>query len=307
MSQPLGLDPNDSDANGLGDTASHGEMDLFFDEAFDAAGADSQDSGEHKDGGQTITIMTNERNLKIILAFTTDSFLEFFSAPGNSTPLKKPKPKRNNPKIHACSQCTTSFSSLRSLGDHLKIAHKMKGFKCDSCEIRVTRYDNLTSHRKTCSGLLSHVNDAGVAPAVSSPKRRSKRRVCMRDIDLHPEPIRPLPKPTSYNSSVGQRLIEPSEGEIGGVALGSSKPYPDISQSPNLGLNIDAARVASDPGLEIQRLRTQLATALSNVEMTQLEVLHWKKHYFELWRRSGGDLPGPNNHINVINPQGFFS
>ncbi|KAK6511691.1 hypothetical protein TWF481_000598 [Arthrobotrys musiformis] len=185
------------------------------------------------------------------------------------------KNRRNILKNYHCPECEMGFSSLRSLGDHLRNAHKMKGFKCDYCDKRVTRYDNLESHRRICSPPSNL--------SISPPKRKGPRDA-VRSINLQPESLRPLPIPTSQNTETeNASSVTPGRG---GQPTRRISPQPQRTTLSNQGSHFDqsldeSARSAPS-GLvgEVQGLKAELAIVKGQLKDAMLEASHWKKQYF---------------------------
>ncbi|KAK6512498.1 hypothetical protein TWF481_001382 [Arthrobotrys musiformis] len=239
--------------------------------------------------------------------------------PESPTPSQKRKKNKPNPAGHKSkrqtlinyhcpeSSCGEGFSSLRLLGDHMRRIHGLKGFKCDNCERRVTRYDNLESHKKTCRS-LSAASSTTAAPAVNRSGKMRGQRVSVRDITLQPEPIRPLPRPSSNksflnNSFEGAAISTLSLREISGahsphapqpakpptgpnnLGQGVPKGATEANRSPHPAAGVPRASSATGPAFEVQALKAQLAEVLAQLEEAKLEASHWKKSFFGLQRK----------------------
>ncbi|KAF3211500.1 hypothetical protein TWF106_010220 [Orbilia oligospora] len=74
-----------------------------------------------------------------------------------------------------CEICTTSFSSLRMLGDHMLRVHNIKVFKCDNCEYESSRGDNVRVHQRKCKAVPNK--------GIGAPKRH---RVSMKSLTKSP-------------------------------------------------------------------------------------------------------------------------
>ncbi|KAF3093972.1 hypothetical protein TWF102_004817 [Orbilia oligospora] len=204
--------------------------------------------------------------------------------PNPSGPAPPKRRKRVSPKIHGCPVCDLRFPSLRLLGNHMKDAHNLKAFKCDHCDTRVTRYDNLESHKRTCK--RQSPNSSVATPETNRGKKGKGPRVSMRSINVRPEPIRSLPKISLHDGPIGVGLVAPSSRKIEGTAL---QVQPHISQSSNpsdgirLGGSTNSPTVTSDSQqLEILKLKSQLDKA-------KWEASHWKENFLLLkYGNSGG-------------------
>ncbi|KAK6349275.1 hypothetical protein TWF730_010025 [Orbilia blumenaviensis] len=213
------------------------------------------------------------------------TFVTAMSTPqGATTPISsgedgvlKRANRRKRRRIHTaynCPECSEKVSSLRVLGDHIRDVHKMKGFKCGNCETRVSRYDNLMSHQRACKP-APHVAPNGVLPT-----REGRPRVCVRDINLQPELIRSLPRPTQGTPPTEPRPTTLALSEVEGMNLHPAPPPPTRIPRTNeasSGSGENRGNAASNPMLEIEDMRTKL-------EELKFEVSHWKEQYISLRR-----------------------
>ncbi|KAK6508591.1 hypothetical protein TWF506_010675 [Arthrobotrys conoides] len=200
---------------------------------------------------------------------------------GKTSKSTSQRAKRKISTTYPCPKCNEKVSSLRVLGNHMRDVHQLKGFKCDNCETRVARYDNLESHKRTCR--LDTANSSAATPTVRLKKKRGLR-VSIRDI-LHPEPMQPLPKPNLQGGSEGTVLISPSLGEA--PPQDASPPsHVQMSQLLNKGRNVGSssntitAGAPPDLAVKIKSLEDQLENA-------KLEASHWKLNYFQLQKKYG--------------------
>ncbi|KAF3108239.1 hypothetical protein TWF594_011157 [Orbilia oligospora] len=221
--------------------------------------------------------------------------------PSNDPPLTSPdKRKRKTPPKptgqrakrktltdYTCPKCSVKLSSLRGLGDHMRDVHKMKGFKCDNCETRVTRYDNLESHKRTCRSHTAAV-EGSTATTTGRPHKKRGQRVNLLNIVLRPEPIRPLPQPSSQSNPEGTMLIMPPLEEAQ-QAKTTPPSHVHMSQLSNQGSNIAPGpnKPSSDLELKVQGLRARIAKALMELETAKLEAFHFKQHHPDLWETLG--------------------
>ncbi|KAF3311297.1 hypothetical protein TWF173_008443 [Orbilia oligospora] len=195
--------------------------------------------------------------------------------------------KRKTPTTYTCPKCTDKLSSLRGLGDHMRDVHKMKGFKCDNCETRVARYDNLESHKRTCRSHPTTV-EGSTATTTGRPHKKRGQRVNLLNIVLRPEPIRPLPEPSSQSNSEGTMLIVPPSEEAH-QAKTIPPSHVHMSQLSNQGSNIAPGpnKPSSDLELKVQGLRARIAKTLMEYETAKLEAFHFRQHHPDLWENLG--------------------
>ncbi|KAK6333079.1 hypothetical protein TWF718_010903 [Orbilia javanica] len=194
---------------------------------------------------------------------------------GRPSQTARPRSKRKTVNIYSCTECNVVASSRRSLGNHIKDAHNMKAFKCPYCDIRVTRHDNLESHKRSCKSQPPPHNSAA-APGNGRPRKARGPRVSIRDINLQPEPMRPLP------------LLSPAQPTSPVPPPPPPQPH-IVSQSSNRG----TPRSTADPALELQTIKRQLAEFKAKCEHLEWEVSHWKKNCFNSREKShlGGIYP----------------
>ncbi|EGX54125.1 hypothetical protein AOL_s00004g158 [Orbilia oligospora ATCC 24927] len=221
--------------------------------------------------------------------------------PSNDTPLtssdkrKKKTPskaagqraKRKISNSYTCPKCNGKVSSLRALGDHMRDVHKMKGFKCDNCETRVTRYDNLESHKRTCRSHTTVV-EGSTAPTTGRPHKKRGQRVNLLNIALRPEPMRSLPRPSSQGNSEGTMLIIPLLEEAQ-QANTTPPSHVHMSQLSNQGNDIAPGSNNPPPDLKLkgQGLKAQLVKTMMEHEKARWEVYNFRQHHPDLWETLG--------------------
>ncbi|KAK6349282.1 hypothetical protein TWF730_010032 [Orbilia blumenaviensis] len=200
--------------------------------------------------------------------------------------------KRKVFKNYPCTICHFKTSNLRGLGTHMRDSHGMRAFKCNHCETRVARHDNLESHRKHCGALAPAPKSpvpqtqvkSPVAPVVNSPKRRPAKRQRVSVLNLQPVPLKQLPQPTIPHES--QEAIFPATSSPQN-GLPNSQPQLEDSESPvrendtNKVLNINIVEATADIGLPHDGLRSELERALRELEETKLERDAWRKLYLQ--------------------------
>ncbi|KAK6527193.1 hypothetical protein TWF281_010384 [Arthrobotrys megalospora] len=195
---------------------------------------------------------------------------------------KQSTAKRKNNKGYHCPECHHETSNLKLLGNHMRDAHGMLGFKCDNCEKRVARYDNLESHRRTCR-MMPPANNVPATSVTrpSIPARPAKRqRVSVRN--LQPIPIQTLPQATSSFESEGVRLATPP---LPRNARSNTQPQPqprprETAQLPKEGNN--STKTPAEWAHEVQSLKVELERTQKELKQTELEREVWKRQFLQL-------------------------
>ncbi|KAK6511693.1 hypothetical protein TWF481_000599 [Arthrobotrys musiformis] len=142
--------------------------------------------------------------------YTIESTSKFpdHTTPANAQPgpskVRQPTEKRKRPgsENRVCDECNVEFRNLRTFGEHMSKQHGVKIFKCDCCESKASRPDNLASHKRTC-----HPPGLAVTAAAptTGPDKKTLRRVSVRDINQSFEPMQSSSQSSSHDHGEARR------------------------------------------------------------------------------------------------------
>ncbi|KAF3261589.1 hypothetical protein TWF192_008055 [Orbilia oligospora] len=194
-----------------------------------------------------------------------------------------------------CEVCSKSFSNLRMFGDHMLRDHGTKGFGCEKCNYRCSRYDNLGSHRKACKALPNKGTGAAKHHRVSM--KNLTKSPATTDLGTAPETLSSLSlekgskihRIITHETTSGLGHSTNSESNITNRISGDILSISPIDTQSNIrpvGSEISVSGVDGDELRELQdeneKLRKEVERLRKELKDSQFEASLWKRTSLEL-------------------------
>ncbi|KAF3911927.1 hypothetical protein ABW20_dc0104995 [Dactylellina cionopaga] len=221
-------------------------------------------------------------------------------------PTSPNKKARRPSRIHTCVECTFAISNLRKLSDHMRDEHSVQGFECNHCGVRVSRFDNLKSHEKTCKKLqlppppLPTPNKRPAVPSrASSGSVRPEKRQRVNVLDL--QNMVPSLAPAPAQSVLPSRAVSPGQGALTPMSPDNQPVQQEDSNTSQLSSHSNEIVPVIKPyplrnlyqlSVENEALKAKLQgvsgdpeEAKSKLEEMTEESDLWKRQYLQLKQR----------------------
>ncbi|KAF3921002.1 hypothetical protein ABW20_dc0108207 [Dactylellina cionopaga] len=196
---------------------------------------------------------------------------------------------RKQSRTYDCAECSYTSSNLKTLGNHMRDDHRLQGFKCSDCDTRVTRHDNLDSHRKFCKGRPKAKRPATqpTSPPVTVRPQKRHRRVNLRTLQSTLSSsamgLPPAQAQTSSSSNSGDSLhILPVTLPKNSNSVLQPCDIPDRSRLSDINGSLATSASIVDSPQSASDLVAENASLKDSLARTKVELDMWKDAYLRL-------------------------